>query len=103
MGNIFSSWLIEVIIGILAITVLSFFAGIKPISEEKVEELEFLIRTRSITFSWVGLMSVLVFSVFDNFFTPKFVSVSKWDPLFYIGISLILYFISYVINKRKYS
>lgn len=102
MGSILSGWLIETIIGILIIGVLSFFTGKNPISDKKVEELEYLIRTKSITFSWTGLMVVLAFSAFGNFFDSTLSNYSRWDPIFYIGLGLILYLISYFTNKRKY-
>lgn len=108
--NIFSGWLIgeishwfiEIIIGTSAVILLSFLMGKKPISQSKVEELKFLIRSRAVIFSWSGLMLILVFALFDALFNPKFVNSSKWDPIFYILISLFLYVIGYIINKRKY-
>ncbi|AUJ30742.1 MAG: hypothetical protein ABF991_11250 [Liquorilactobacillus hordei] len=103
MISILSGWLIETTIGILVIGILSFFVGKKPISQKKVEELEFLIRIKAITFSWIGLMMTLAFSAFGNFFDSELSNYSRWDPIFYIGLSLILYMISYFINKRKYS
>ena len=103
MISILSGWLIETTIGILVIGILSFFVGKKPISQKKVEELEFLIRIKAITFSWIGLMMTLAFSAFGNLFDSELSNYSRWDPIFYIGLSLILYMISYFINKRKYS
>lgn len=96
-------WLLNIIFGCTIFLLLSIFWGKNLITDKKVEELEFVIRTTALTYSWVILMSLLAFSVFNNFFSLYTQSGSKWDPLFYLIVAIITYVISYIMLKRKYA
>lgn len=101
--NVIISWVINILLGIVIISILSIFVGKNPVTDKKVEELELVIRTRAIVYSWIWLMITFAFDLITRIFKNNGGYSSQWDSLFYILLAVIIYGVTYLINKRKYA
>ncbi|GAA0863996.1 hypothetical protein [Paraclostridium tenue] len=96
------NWGQTLLIGIPSLIIIYLLAGKKPISKSKVKEREFLIRSNSVSQSWIALMITMIFGTFYDFYNGTNVEILKYSSLMYLLTGIIVYAISYILNRRRF-
>ena len=96
------NWGQTLLIGVPSLIIIYLLAGKKPISKSKVKEREFLIRSNSVSQSWSALMITMIFGTFYDFYNGTNVEISKYSSLMYLLTGIIVYVISYILNRRRF-